>query len=110
MHGKGHERLPNGQSYMVYTNNGNRIDCLTEGKVRDGMSSGNTRATGNQNSDLAVSNSQDRYSGVNSADGNNRISKRFGMTSTNNSSSGYNQQFEDSEKYDIDSNGANNYY
>ena len=56
MHGKGHERLPNGQSYLVYTDNGNRIDCLTEGKVRDGMSAGNTRATGNQHSEMSMNN------------------------------------------------------
>lgn len=29
MHGKGHEKLPNGQKYLVYTNNGKRMDLIT---------------------------------------------------------------------------------
>jgi hypothetical protein len=32
MHGKGEEKLPNGDKYMVFSNNGKRIDYLTLGK------------------------------------------------------------------------------
>ena len=32
MHGKGTEKLPNGEKYLVFSNNGKRIDFLTLGK------------------------------------------------------------------------------